>query len=107
MRPRTAAIRRSAIAAFNDRPLLRRAQCGKPAPARFRFRVEPRERDKVLVEELAYRAGGAAASGAEHAQTQPAHLGQQLPAAREGDDQLLPEARDTVEERSELAVGDA
>ena len=64
------------------------------------------ERDKVLVEELADRTGGAAAPGAEHAQAQPAHLGQQLSAAREGDDQLLPETRDTVDERSELAVGD-
>src|SRR5581483_11665286 len=33
--------------------------------------------------------------------------GQQLPAAREGDDQLLPKARHAVEERPELAVGDA
>src|SRR5256885_1952628 len=65
------------------------------------------ERDKVLVEELADRTGGAAAPGTDHAQAQPAHLGQQLPAAREGDDQLLPEARYTVEERAELAVGDA
>ena len=34
-------------------------------------------------------------------------MGQQLPAAREGEDQLLAETRDAVEERSELAVGDA
>src|SRR5262249_4517390 len=97
----------SAVTALNDRRLLRRAQCGERSPAHFRFRVEPRERDKVLVEELANRAGGAAASGSEHAQTKPAHLGQQFSAAREGEDQLLAETRYTVEEGSELAIGNA
>src|SRR5262249_27039392 len=61
----------------------------------------------ILVEEFANRTGAAAAPRADHAQAQPAHLGQQLPAAREGDDQLLPETRYTVEQHPELAVGDA
>jgi hypothetical protein len=55
-------------------------------PARFRFGVEPRERDEVLVEELADGAGGVAAPGAENAQTQPTHLGEHLSAAHEGND---------------------
>src|SRR5262249_51376657 len=94
-------------AAVDERRLSRRAQGGLYPPARVRFRVEPRERDEVLVEELADRTGGAAASGADHAQAQPAHLGQKLAAAREGEDQLLPETRYAIEERAELAVGDA
>src|SRR5260370_23721391 len=96
----------SPVAAFDDRRRGRRAQCGERLLARFRFRVEPMERDKVLVKELADRTGGTAAPGAEHTQAQPGHLGQQLPAAREGEDQLLAETRDSVDERSELAVGD-
>jgi len=95
-----------AVAAINDRGLSRRAQGREHPPTRFRFRVEPCERDEVLVKELADRAGGAAASGADHAQAQLAHLGQQLPAAREGEDQLLPETRYAVEQRPELAVRD-
>ena len=57
------------------------------------------ERDKVLVEELADRTGGAAASGADHAQAQPAQLGQSLGA------ELLTPTR--IYARDCLALADA
>src|SRR5262249_55246562 len=96
-----------AVAALDDRRRSLRAQGSERPPARFRLRVEPREGDEVLVEELADRARGAAAPRAEDAQAEAAYLGEELPSAHEGDDQFLPEARHAVEEGPEPAVEDA
>ena len=88
------------VAAFNDRRLSRRAQCREGRSPCVRFRVEPREGDKVLVEKLADRVRVAAASRADDAQSQRAHLRQQLSAAREGDDQLLAKTRHAIQQTS-------
>jgi hypothetical protein len=76
------------------------------------FRIEPGERDKVLVEKLADRVSVAATRRADHPQTYQGAtvfvwLRQQFPAARKRHHQLFAEAGYAIQQGPNLVVGNA
>src|ERR1051325_10356441 len=97
----------ASVPAFDNRCLARRTQCHELLSARIRFRIEPGEWHKVLVQKLSDGVRVAAMTRADDAQAERAHLRQQLPSTSESDDQLLTQARHAIEQRPELAVGNS
>ena len=93
-----------AVAAFNDRRLFRRAERLEDFLPLLGFRVEPGEGDKVLVQKLANGIRIAAPARADDAQSEHAHLRQQLAATGERDDQLFAEAGHAIEQSPEMAA---
>src|SRR5437868_2938814 len=97
----------AAVAALNNRRFSRRAQGCEKALTGFRFRIEPREGDKVFIKKLADRVGGPATAWSDNTQSKRAQLMQQLSAPRKRDDQLLAKARHAIQQCPELAVWNA